>query len=73
MRSSIAEDATEAGRVGLARGGVRSKPPPEPDLKAEIIAVLRHIAERTLFVLGDERKAVGDPVFECNDLVLVLR
>ena len=51
----------------------RSKSPPKPDLKSEIVFPARHIGQRPLFVLRDERQLVRNPVLERENLVLVLR
>ncbi len=47
------------------------KPLSESDLKAEIIVVARHVAQAALFILCDERQAIGNAVLERENLVLV--
>ena len=50
-----------------------SKTPSKANLKTKIIAIARHIAQASLFVLRDERKLVRNAIFERQHLILFLR
>jgi len=71
LNASIEKKISSPWRVNVLITCLKSSS--KTDLKTEIVTVSGHVAERTLFVLRDERKLGGNPVFEREYLILILR
>src|SRR5258708_40237401 len=52
---------------------IRSETSPESRFKAKVVAITRDVCELPLLVTCDEGQLVRHAIFECEDLILVLR
>jgi hypothetical protein len=67
------EGKTEVCRTIKISAEPKLKSLSKPNLKTKIVAILGNVAQRSLLVLGHERKLIRNPVFESQYLILIRR